>query len=126
MAKRKKAPKGYRSPGSRPKTPKAGGPGGMNMLAQLQALQEEMAKQQALLAEETVEVSAGGGMVTVVATGQQEIVSISIQPEVVDPEDVEMLEDMVLSAVNQALERSRQLAEERLGGLTAGLPPGLL
>ena len=98
----------------------------MNMLAQLQALQEEMAKQQALLAEETVEVSAGGGMVTVVATGQQEIVSISIQPEVVDPEDVEMLEDMVLSAVNQALERSRQLAEERLGGLTAGLPPGLL
>ncbi len=125
MAKRKKAPKGYRSPGSRPKGPRM--PGG-DMMAQLQALQEEMAKQQAALAEETVEVSVGGGMVKVVATGQQDIVSIAIQPEVVDPDDVEMLEDLVLSAVNEAIEQSRKLAEERMGGLTAGLglPPGLL
>ncbi len=105
-----------------------GGAGGSDMMAQLQALQEEMAKQQAALAEETVEVSVGGGMVKVVATGQQDIVSISIQPEVVDPDDVEMLEDLVLSAVNEAIEQSRKLAEERMGGLTAGLglPPGLL
>ncbi len=128
MAKRKKAPKGYRSPGSKPKGPRMPGMGGGDMMAQLQALQEEMAKQQAALAEETVEVSVGGGMVKVVATGQQEIVSISIQPEVVDPDDVEMLEDLVLSAVNEALDQSRKLAEERMGGLTAGLglPPGLL
>ncbi|HHB90842.1 MAG TPA: YbaB/EbfC family nucleoid-associated protein [Anaerolineae bacterium] len=101
--------------------------GGGDMMAQLQALQEEMARQQAALAEETVEVSVGGGMVKVVATGQQDIVSISIQPEVVDPDDVEMLEDLVLSAVNEALEQSRKLAEERMGSLTAGLglPPGL-
>jgi len=126
MAKRKKAPKGYRSPGSRPKGPRM--PGGGDMMAQFQALQEEMARQQAALAEETVEVSVGGGVVKVVATGQQEILAISIQPEVVDPDDVEMLEDLVLSAVNQALEQSRKLAEERMGGLTAGLnlPPGLL
>ena len=128
MAKRKKAPKGYRSPGSRPKGPRMPGGAGGDMMAQLQALQEEMAKQQAALAEETVEVSVGGGMVKVVATGQQDIVSIAIQPEVVDPDDVEMLEDLVLSAVNEAIEQSRKLAEERMGGLTAGLglPPGLL
>jgi len=128
MAKRKKAPKGYRSPGSRPKGPRMPGAGGGDMMAQLQALQEEMARQQAALAEETVEASVGGGMVKVVATGQQDIVSITIQPEVVDPDDVEMLEDLVLSAVNEALEQARKLAEERMGGLTAGLglPPGLL
>ena len=127
MAKKKKAPKGYRSPGSRPKGPR-GGAGGGDMMAQMQALQEEMAKQQAALAEETVEASVGGGVVKVVATGQQDIVSISIQPEVVDPEDVEMLEDLILSAVSEALELSRKLAEERMGGLTSGLglPPGLL
>ena len=129
MAKRKKAPKGYRSPGSRPKGSRVrGGGAGGDMMAQIQALQDEMAKQQAALAEETVEASVGGGVVKVVATGQQEIVSISIQPEVVDPDDVEMLEDLILSAVTEALELSRKLAEERMGGLTAGLdlPPGLI
>jgi DNA-binding YbaB/EbfC family protein len=128
MAKKKKAPKGYRSPGSRPKGPRAPGGGGGDMMAQMQALQEEMAKQQAALAEETVEASVGGGVVKVVATGQQDIVSISIQPEVVDPEDVEMLEDLILSAVTEALDLSRKLAEERMGGLTSGLglPPGLI
>ena len=129
MAKKKKAPKGYRSPGSRPKGPRApGGGGGGDMMAQFQALQEEMAKQQAALAEETVEAGVGGGVVKVVATGQQDIVSISIQPEVVDPDDVEMLEDLILSAVTEALELSRKLAEERMGGLTSGLglPPGLI
>ena len=126
MAKRKKAPRGYRSPGSRPKGPRA--PGGGDMMAQMQALQEQMAQTQAALAEETVEASVGGGMVKVIANGQQEITSISIQPEVVDPDDVEMLEDLILSAVAEALTLSRKLSEERMGGLTAGLnlPPGLL
>ncbi len=128
MAKRKKAPKGYRSPGSRPKGPRGGAGGGGDMMAQMQALQEQMAQTQAALAEETVEASVGGGVVRVVANGQQDILSISIQPEVVDPEDVEMLEDLILSAVSEALELSRKLAEERMGGLTSGLglPPGLL
>ena len=97
------------------------------MMAQVQALQEQMAQTQAALAEETVEASVGGGVVKVVANGQQDILSISIQPEVVDPDDVEMLEDLILSAVSEALELSRKLAEERMGGLTSGLglPPGL-
>ena len=128
MAKRKKAPKSYRSPGSRPKGPRRAGGGGADMMAQLQAMQEQMAQTQAALADETVEASVGGGMVKVTANGQQDILSISIQPEVVDPDDVEMLEDLILSAVSEALENARKLSEERMGGLTAGLdlPPGLL
>ena len=130
MAKKRKAPKGYRSPGSRPKSPRGprtGGAGG-DMMAQLQAMQEQMAQTQAALAEETVEASVGGGVVKVVASGQQEILSISIEPDVVDPDDVEMLQDLVLAAVNEALDMSRKLSEARLGGLTAGLdlPPGLI
>ena len=124
MAKKKKAKRTYRSPGSR-----GGGGGGMggDMMAQLQQMQEQMMAVQESLANETVEVSVGGGVVTVVATGQQEIRSITIEPDVVDPEDVEMLQDLVLAAVNEALDQSRQLSSERMGGLTAGLdlPPGL-
>ncbi len=129
MTKKKSPPKGYRSPGTRPATPAAGGgKGGGNMLAQIQQLQQEMEAAQASLAEETVEVSVGGGVVTVVANGQQEIRAITIKPEVVDPDDVEMLQDLVLSAVNEALQQSQQLASQRMGGLTQGLnlPPGLL
>lgn len=127
MAKKRKAPKGYRSPGTKPKAPR-GGAGGGDMMAQLQAMQEQMAQTQAALAEETVEASVGGGVVKVTANGQQDILSISIQPEVVDPEDVEMLEDLIMSAVNEALEQARKLSEDRMGGLTAGLdlPPGLI
>jgi DNA-binding YbaB/EbfC family protein len=93
---------------------------------QMMQLQEEMARSQEALKEEQVTATAGGGMITAVATGQQELVSISIDPEVVDPEDVEMLEDMVLAAVNEALEKSRELAAERMSAYTAGLDiPGL-
>jgi DNA-binding YbaB/EbfC family protein len=89
-------------------------------------LQEEMAKTQDALKEEEVTATVGGGMITAVVTGQQDLVSISIDPEVVDPEDVEMLEDMVLAAVNEALEKSRELASERMSAYTAGLDlPGL-
>jgi DNA-binding YbaB/EbfC family protein len=98
-----------------------------NLMAQMQKLQEEMEKTQAALEDEEVSVSAGGGVITVVATGQQRIKSISIEPEVVDPDDVEMLQDLVLAAVNDALQKAQELQEERMGGLTGGLglPPGL-
>ena len=127
MAKKRKARRGYRSPGSR-----GGGGGGSmgggDMMAQMQQMQAQMAVTQEQLAAETIEVGVGGGVVTVVANGNQEIQSITIEPDVVDPDDVEMLQDLVLAAVNEALEQSRNLASERMGGLTAGLdlPPGLL
>lgn len=122
MAKKRKAPRGYRSPGGR-----SGPGGGGDMLAQIEQLQAQMESTQAALADETVEASVGGGVVTVVANGQQDIVSIKIDPDVVDPEDVEMLEDLILAAISEAVEKSRALASERMGGLTGGLdlPPGL-
>lgn len=104
------------------------GGGGMgNLLSQMQKLQDEMGKTQEALANEEVTTTVGGGMVTVVATGAQEIRSITIKPEAVDPEDVEMLQDLVLTAVNDAIQKSKELAEQRMGSLTGGLglPPGL-
>ena len=110
------------TPGFRP----AGAPGGGNMMAQLQKLQDEMAKTQEKLADETVEVTAGGGTVKAVMNGKQKLVSLTIAPEAVDPEDVEMLQDLVLAAVNEAVERSHELAAERMNALTGGLGlPGL-
>ncbi|NUQ38227.1 MAG: YbaB/EbfC family nucleoid-associated protein [Caldilineales bacterium] len=102
--------------------------GGGGMLSQIQQMQAQMMQAQEGLADETVEVSVGGGVVSVVANGQQAIQAITIAPEAVDPDDVEMLQDLILAAVNQALEKSRDLASERMGDLTAGLnlPPGLL
>jgi len=97
------------------------------MLQQLQKLQEEMVKTQEALGDETVTVTAGGGVITVVISGHQKIQSITIDPEVVDPEDVEMLQDLVMAAVNEAIDKSQQLAAERLGALTGGLRiPGLM
>ena len=110
---------------ARPTSPRGGGnPAALQQ--QMMQLQEEMAKSQEALKDEHVTATVGGGMISAVATGQQELVSISIDPEVVDPEDVEMLEDMVLAAVNEALEKSRELASERMSAYTAGLDiPGL-
>lgn len=107
--------------------PGMGGGGMGNLMSQMQKLQEEMEKTQEALADEEVTATAGGGMVTVVATGKQEVRSIKINPEAVDPDDVEMLEDLVLAAVTEALQKSQDLAEERMSGLTGGLglPPGL-
>lgn len=107
--------------------PGMGGGGMGNLMSQMQKLQEEMAKTQAALADEELTVSVGGGMVTIVVTGQQQIRAITINPEVVNPEDVEMLQDLLLAAVNDALDQSRKLQEDRLGALTGGmgLPPGL-
>jgi DNA-binding YbaB/EbfC family protein len=97
------------------------------MIAQMQKLQEQMAETQSQLDNEEVTASVGGGMVTVVATANQEIRSITIKPEVLDPDDIDMLQDLIVSAVNEALQQGKALAEERMGALTGGLslPPGL-
>ncbi|OFW70535.1 MAG: nucleoid-associated protein, YbaB/EbfC family [Actinobacteria bacterium RBG_19FT_COMBO_54_7] len=96
------------------------------MMKQAQKMQRQMMEAQDALAEERVEGTAGGGMVRVTADGQQNILEIKIDPQAVDPEDVEMLEDTVLAAVAEAMRKSRELAEERLGGFTKGMKiPGL-
>jgi DNA-binding YbaB/EbfC family protein len=96
------------------------------MMKQLQKMQEDMARKQQELEKRTVEATAGGGKVTVVATGAGDIVSIKISKEVVDPEDVEFLEDLVLTATRKAIEDSRALVQKEMGSLTGGLGiPGL-
>ncbi len=105
------------------------GMGGMDvnkMMQQVQQMQAEMARVQEELANETVEASAGGGMVTVTANGAGEITAIRIAPEAIDPDDPELLSDMVLGAVNEALRSANTMAQNRLGGLAGGLGlPGL-
>jgi DNA-binding YbaB/EbfC family protein len=97
------------------------------MIQQAQQLQAQLIKAQEELANLTVEASSGGGAVTVVMNGQQQIQSVKISPEVINPEDVEMLEDMVLSAVREAQAKAQELAAKQLGGLTGGLKiPGLM
>lgn len=97
-----------------------------NLQQQMLQLQEQMAQTQEALGAETVTATSGGGVVTVVANGNQQIESIKIDPQAVDPEDVEMLEDMVLAAVNEALSKAKVLAEQKMSALTGGLDlPGL-
>jgi nucleoid-associated protein EbfC len=91
------------------------------MLQQVQQMQEQMTKAQEELANETVEASAGGGMVTVKATGNLQITEIKIAKEAIDPDDPDMLADMVLAAVNEALRSAQGLMESRLGGMMGGL-----
>ena len=91
------------------------------MLQQVQQMQAEMAKAQEELAQETVEASAGGGMVTVRATGAGEIVEIKISPDAIDPDDPETLEDLVLAGVNEAFRNAQDLVQSRLGGALGGL-----
>lgn len=96
------------------------------LMRQMQQMQQRLAKIQEELASETVEGSAGGGAVSVTMTGQQKVQRVRIDPSVVDPDDVEMLQDLVLAAFNDAQARAQQLAESRLGALTGGLKlPGL-
>jgi len=100
--------------------------GGMgNLLKQAQKMQREIERIQNELADMKIEGSAGGGMVTAIASGQQELLEIKIDPEVVDPDDVEMLEDLVLAAVNQALESAKTRAEEEMARATGGLMPNM-
>ena len=97
-----------------------------NMMKQAQKLQSQMMKLQEELADKTVESSSGGGMVTVVANGRQQIVSIQIENEVVDPDDVEMLQDLILAAVNDALAKAQEMVSSEMGKPTGGLNiPGL-
>lgn len=96
------------------------------MMKQVQKMQADMAKAQEELKEMTVEAAAGGGAVRVVVTGKQELKEIKINPEVIDPEDVEMLEDLVLAAVNEGLRKSTELQSEEISKITGGIKiPGL-
>jgi nucleoid-associated protein EbfC len=98
-----------------------------NMMKQAQKLQSKMAKMQEELADRTVESSAGGGMVRAVVNGKQQLVSLEIEKEVVDPEDVDMLQDLLVAAVNDALDKSQQMMSDEMGKLTGGLNiPGLM
>lgn len=97
-----------------------------NLMKQAQQMQAKMAKMQEEVGKRTVEAAAGGGMVKVVANGKQEVLSIVIEPEAVDPDDIEMLQDLVLAAINQALRESQAMMTDEMSKLTGGLKiPGL-
>ncbi|MEN8246192.1 MAG: YbaB/EbfC family nucleoid-associated protein [Thermodesulfobacteriota bacterium] len=97
------------------------------MMKQAQQLQNKMMKMQEELGGRTVEGTAGGGMIKAVANGKQQIVSIAIEKEVVDPEDIEMLQDLVIAAVNDALSRSQEMVSGEMSKLTGGMNiPGLM
>jgi DNA-binding YbaB/EbfC family protein len=103
---------------------RGGGPGGMDMnalLKQAQQMQAEVAKAQEQLANEEVEASAGGGMVKVKMTGDMRLTGVEIDPEAIDPEDSEILADMVTAAVNEAIRSAQELAASKMGGITGGL-----
>jgi len=102
------------------KAPKMQNP--MGMMGQLQKLQEQIQAAQAQLADETVTATAGGGAVSVTVTGDQQCRAVVIDPAVLQDGDVEMIQDLLLTAFNSALDKSRELAAERLGPLTSGLP----
>ena len=96
------------------------------MMKQVQKMQADMMKAQEALANETIEASAGGGMVTVTITGDLQVKNIVIAAEAIDPEDPELLQDMVLAAVNEAIRQAQELAATRMGGLTGGMDLGAL
>jgi len=112
---------------------RGGFPGGFgggnlnNLMKQAQKMQKEMAKLQEELQDKTVEASAGGGAITVVVSGKKELKEIKLSPEVVDPDDVEMLQDLILAAVNEALRKADDMVNEEMGKITGGLGglPGL-
>lgn len=107
---------------------KMGMPGNMgNMMKQVQQMQKQMQQMQEELENKEVEASAGGGAITVKVTGKKEVLEIKISPEVVDPEDVEMLEDLITAAINEALRKVDEMTSSQMGKLTGGLNiPGLL
>jgi nucleoid-associated protein EbfC len=117
--------------GKRPKAPGAGGGGGKDMQKQMQQVQAMQKKMDELQGEiETMEATAtsGGGAVTVVANGKKEITSIKIKPEVVDPDDIEMLEDLILIAANEAIRQMEEISQSEMAKLSSslGLPPGMM
>lgn len=103
-----------------------GGGSQKQMMQQIQKLQEEMLKAQEELGDETVEVTVGGGVVKVVMTGHQKLQAVEIGPDVLDPDDVEMLQDLIIAAVNEAVEKSQDMAADRMSAFTGGMNiPGL-
>ncbi len=106
---------------------RGGIPGNMgNIMKQAQKMQRDMEKIQEELADKTVEATVGGGAVTVVATGKKEIKEITIEPDVVDPDDVEMLQDLILAAVNEALRKADEMVSSEMGKVTGGMGlPGM-
>ena len=107
---------------NRPPGGSGGGAGGGGMMQQIKRLQEQMEQVQAQLADETVTASVGGGAVKVIMTGQQVCRGVEIDPEMLKDADAEMLQDLILSAVNMALDQSRELASARMGPLAGGMP----
>ncbi len=101
--------------------------GMQDMLRQAQIMQKKMTELQEQLGERTVEATAGGGMVTVVVSGKQDLKSIKIDPAAVDPEDVEMLQDLVLAAINEGVRLSKEMVEKEMSALTGGIKiPGMM
>lgn len=99
---------------------------GFNPMQQVKALQDKMARMQEELALKTVEATAGGGMVTVVVSGRQEVLSVKVDRQVVDPEDIEMLQDLIVAAVNDGLRKSQEMAAQEMAKIAGGLNiPGL-
>ncbi|MBY0121971.1 YbaB/EbfC family nucleoid-associated protein [Bacillus sp. S/N-304-OC-R1] len=97
-----------------------------NMMKQMQKMQKKMAEAQEQLGEERIEGTAGGGMVTVIVSGHKEVIEVNIKEEVVDPEDIEMLQDLVLAATNDALKKAEELTNSTMGQFTKGLNlPGM-
>jgi len=124
MAKRKSKGKGFSLGGGGGQGLPGGAMGGL--AGQLQALQQQMVETQESLGDKKVEISSGGGVVTVVMTGHYELESLTIDPEVVDPEDVEMLQDVIVAAINEAVEAVQNLTADGMGAITGGLNiPGL-
>ena len=112
------ARKPYRSGGNKKKS--AMNP--TNMLAQVQKMQQDMATAQEALADEVITVTAGGGVISIDVTGHQRIQKIEIDAELIDPEEKEMLQDMLVAAVNAAIEQSQTMAAEKMEGITGGMP----
>lgn len=113
--------KGKRMPGM-------GMPGNMNnMLKQVQKMQKQMEEMQGELEQKEVDATAGGGAVTVKVNGKKEILDVQIKPEVVDPDDIEMLQDLIVAAANEALRKAEEMMSKEMGKVTGGmnLPPGL-
>ena len=96
-----------------------------NLMKQVQKMQEKMGEVQAQLENKTITAESGGGMVKVTANGRQQIVKIEMEKEVVDPEDIEMLEDLVVAAVNKAIEESNAMAQEEMAKVTSGMMPNI-
>lgn len=109
------------------KKPSMGGGGMQKQLQQMQAMQRKMEMAQAEIEEKEITTTAGGGAVSVTVNGKKEIVNLSLKPEVVDPDDIEMLQDLVMAAVNEALRQIEEIGNEEMGKITGGLNiPGLM